>query len=195
MFSLSGNRTFRPTLRASYIHSEISDISTGLLYPHRNFGYLHGSLTPSQKFGISPQVYYTHTEIRGISLGLLYPHRNFGFLHGSLTPTQKFEIAPRVSYTHTKISGYLPGSLTPTQDLSDTTAGLLHPNSRLFHLRGLTTPFFLCPTHINYSSFPSLNYESSLYVVPKTNPTHTHEEWLMTIPCTHTRLYAMSLCT
>ena len=77
-FHLSGNRTFRPTLRASYIHTEISDISTGLLHPHRNFGYLHGSLTPTQKFRISPQVSYTHTEISDNSTGLLHPHRNFG---------------------------------------------------------------------------------------------------------------------
>ena len=228
-FHLSGNRTFWPTLRASYIHTEISDISTGLLHPHRNFGYLHGSLTPTQKFRTSPRVSYTHTEIRDLSPGLLHPHKNFGFLHGSLTPTQKFMITPRVSYTHTKIrdsspgllhphrhlgslpgsltpthkfgiaprvsythtkiwdispgllhphinSGYLPGSLTPTQDLSHTTAGLLHPNFMLLTL-GINDPFLLCPTHINYSSFPDSNYESSLDVVPKTNPAHTHQEW------------------
>ena len=90
VFSLSGNRTFRPTLRVSYTHTEISDISTSLLHPHRNFGYLHGSLTPTQKFRISPRVSYTHIEILDISTGLLHPHRNFGYLHGSLTPTQKF---------------------------------------------------------------------------------------------------------
>ena len=133
VFSLSGNRTFRPTLRVSYVYTEILDISTGLLHPHRNFGCLHGSLTPTQKFW-------------DISSGLLHPHRN---------------------------SGYLPRSLTPTEDLSDIIAGLLHRNSRLFHLRRLTAPFLLCPTHINYSSFPDLNYESSLDVVPKTNLTHT----------------------
>ena len=121
--------------------------TSSLLHAHRNFGYLYGSLTPTQKFRISPWVSYTHTEIRDGSPGLLHPHRNFGFLHGSLTPTQKFGMAPRVSYTHTEISdfsmgllhahrnlGRLPESLTPTQDLSDTTAGLLHPNSRLLTL-------------------------------------------------------------
>ena len=123
-----------------------STYTASLLYPHRNSGYLHGSLTPTQKFRISPRVSYTHTEIWDISPSLLHPHRN---------------------------SGYLPESLTPTHDLSDTTAGLLHRNSNLFHLRGLTTPFLLRLTHINYSSFPDLNYESSLDVVPKTNPTHT----------------------
>ena len=153
VFSLLGNRTFRPTLRASYIHTEISDISTGLLHPHRNFKQLHGSLTPTQKFRIAPRVSYTHTEIwdsplppppprvsythteiRESSPVLLHPHRNSGYLPGSLTPTQKFGISSR------KNLGYLPGSLTPTQDLSDTIAGLLHPNSRLFHQRGLTPP-------------------------------------------------------
>ena len=157
MFSLSGNGTFRPTLPASFIHTEILDISTGLLHPHRNFGFLHRSLTPTQKFGIAPRVSYTHTEIRDISssllhphrnfeflpgsltptqkfwdifLGLLHPHRNFRFLHGSLTPTQKFRISPRVSYTHTEISGYLPGSLTPYL--------------QAFSLKGIN---LLCPTH------------------------------------------------
>ena len=144
----------------SYTHTEISDNSTGLLHPHRNFGFLHGSLTPTQKFRITPRVSYTHTEFRisprvsythteiwDLSPGLLHPHRNWGCFPGSLTPTQKFGISPRVSYTYIEIwdtspgllhphrnSGYLPGSLTPTQDLSDTTAGLLHPNFRLLTL-------------------------------------------------------------
>ena len=148
------------------------------------------SLTPTHKFWISLRVSYTHIEISDISASLLHPHRNSGYLPRSLTPTQKFEISPRVSYTHTEIwdispdllhlhknSRYLPGSLTPTQNLSDITTGLLHPNPRLFHLRVLTTPLLLCPTHINYSSFPDLNYESSLDVVLKTNSTHTHQEW------------------
>ena len=102
--------------------------TSSLLHSHRNFGYLYGSLTPTQKFRISQRVSYTHTKIRDGSPGLLHPHRNFRFLHGSLTPTQKFRMAPRVSYTHTEIwdvspgllhphknLGYLPGSLTPTQ--------------------------------------------------------------------------------
>ena len=112
----------------SYTHTEISDISTGLLHPHRNSGYLPGSLTPTQKF-------------RDIFPGLLHPHRNFRFLHGSLIPTQKFGISSRVSYTHTEISGYLPGSLAPTQkfgiapqvsythiEIRDISSGLLHPH-------------------------------------------------------------------
>ena len=106
-------------------HSSSANTAS-LLHSHRNFRYLHGSLTPTHKFRISPRVSYTHTEIWDSSPGLLHPHRNLGRLPGSLTPTQKFEIAPRVSYTHTEIrdispgllhphrnSGYLPGSLTP----------------------------------------------------------------------------------
>ena len=142
---------------SSLEQQNFSTYTTSLLHPHRNSGYLHRSLTPTQKFR------YTHTEISDISTGLLHPHRNSGYLHGSLTPTQKLWISPRVSYTHTKIS--------------DISTGLLLLNFRLFHLRGLTTPFLLCPTHINYSSFPDLNYESSLDVVLKTNSTHTHKEW------------------
>ena len=64
VFSLLGNITFRPTLRTSYIHTEISDIS--------------GSITPTQKFRISSRVSYTHTEIWDLSSGLLHPHRNLG---------------------------------------------------------------------------------------------------------------------
>ena len=115
---------FRPTLRASYIHTEISDISTGLLNPHRNFGYLHGSLTPTHKFRIYPLVSYTHTNISDFSTGLLHPLRNSGYLHGSLTPHteildfstgllhphSKFGISPRVSHTHIGPFEYYRGS-------------------------------------------------------------------------------------
>ena len=103
MFSSLGHKTFRPTLRASYIHTEILDFSTGLLHPHRNSGSLPGSLTPIQKFRITPRVSYTHTEIQDHSPGLLHPYRNSRSLPGSLTPTQKFRITPRVSYTHIEI--------------------------------------------------------------------------------------------
>ena len=112
-FHLSGNKTFRPTLRASYIHTEISDISTGLLHPHRNFGFLHGSLTPTQRFRITPRVSYTHTKILDNSTGLLHPHKNFRFLHGSFTTTQKFRITPRVSYTQGDIPNFCVGVRDP----------------------------------------------------------------------------------
>ena len=76
--SLTSTHKFWISPRVSYTHTEISDNSMGLLYPHRNFGYLHGSLTPTQKFRIAPRVSYSHTEIRDISPSLLHPHRNFG---------------------------------------------------------------------------------------------------------------------
>ena len=137
-----------------------SAYTASLFRSHRNFGYLHGSLTPTQKFRItprvsyttqkfriSPRVSYTHTEIWDVSPGLLHPYRNSGYLLGSLTPTQKFGISPRVSYTHTEISVSLPGSLTPIQkfgisprvsythtEIRDLSLGLLHPYSRLLTL-------------------------------------------------------------
>ena len=152
-FHLWGNITFWLTLRAFFVHTEISDNSTGLLHPHRNFGFLHGSLTPSQKFGTSPLVSYTYTEIWDLSPGLLHPYRNSGSLPRSLTPTQKFGISHQVSYTHTEIrdlspcllhphrnSASLPGSLTPTHKfgisprvsythtkIRDISPSLLHP--------------------------------------------------------------------
>ena len=119
-------------------------------------------LLGNRTFWLTPRVSYTHTEILDISTGLLHPQRNSGYLHRSLTPTQKFWISPRVSYTHTGSFGYYRGSPSP--------------NFQAFHLRRLTAPFLLRPAHINYSSFPDLNYESSLDVVPKTNSTHTHPE-------------------
>ena len=108
--------------------------TSSLLHAHRNFEYLHGSLTPTQKFRISPRVFYTHTEIRDGSPGLLHPHRNFGFLHGSLTPTQKFGTSPRVSYTHTQKFGISPQVSYTHTEIRDISPGLLHPNSRLLIL-------------------------------------------------------------
>ena len=107
-----------------------SAYTSRLLHPYRNLGYLHGSLTPTQKFRISSRVSYTHTEIwdsSSCNTPKYIVRVYFGVLHlGSLTPSQKFGKSPRVSYTHTEIqdtspgllhphrnSGYLPGSLTP----------------------------------------------------------------------------------
>ena len=103
VFSSLGHKTFRPTLRASYIHIEISEYLPGSLTPSQKFRIYHGSLTPTQKFWITPRVSYTLTEIRDCSPGLLHPHRNSGSLPRSLTPTQKFGTPPRVSYTLTEI--------------------------------------------------------------------------------------------
>ena len=152
--SLTPTQKFWISPRVSYTHTEISDFSTGLLHPHRNLGRLPGSLTPIQKFGISPRVSYTHTEIRDLSPGLLHPYRNFG-------------ISPRVSYTHTEIRDLSPGLLHPHRN-SGSLPGSLTPILQASHLRGLTAPFSLCPTHFNHSLFPVSNYEFSLDVVPKT---------------------------
>ena len=122
----------------------------------------------NRTFRITPQVSNTHTELSDSTAGLLHTYRIF-------------RILLRVSFTHTGPFGYYRGS--PSLKF------------QAFHLRGLTTPFLLRPTRIDYFSFSDLNFESSLDVVSKTNPTHTHQEWWMTIPCTHTRLDAMSLCT
>ena len=173
--SLTPTQKFRISSQVSYTLTEILDFSTGLLHPHRNFGFLHGSLTPSHKIWISPRVSYTLTKIWDVSPGLLHPHRNSGSLSGSLTPTQKFGISPRVSYTHTEIQDLSLGLLHPHRN-SGPIPGSLTPKIQASPLRGLTTPFSLCPTHFNYSSLPVSNYESSLDLVPKTNSIHTHQE-------------------
>ena len=155
MFSLSGNRTFRPTLRASYIHKE-------------NFGYLHGSLTPTQKFRISPRVSYTYTEISDNSTGLLHPHRNFGFLHRSLIPTQKFGIAPRVSYTPTqKISDFSKVRISPRvsythTEIRNSSPSLLHQHINFVFLHGSLTPTqrFWITSRVFYSHTKISNFST-----------------------------------
>ena len=118
------------------------DISPGLLHPHRNSGSLPGSLTPTQKFRISPRLSYTLTEIRDRSPGLLHPHRNLRYLPGSLTPTHKFRISPQVSYTLTEIRDRSPGLLHPhrTFRILPRVSFTLNPG---FSPWGLTTPFLL----------------------------------------------------
>ena len=63
---------------SSLEHYNFLAYTSSLFRSHRNLGYLHGSLTPTQKFRITPRVSYTHTEILDNSTGLLHPHRNFG---------------------------------------------------------------------------------------------------------------------
>ena len=60
-----------------------------------------------------------------------------------------FWITPRVFYTHViELFGSHHGSLTPL--------------FQAFHLRGLTVPFLLRPTHIIYIYFYFLNHETSI---------------------------------
>ena len=96
-------------------------------------------------------------------------------------------LTPRVSYTHTKLFGSHRGSLTPM--------------FQAFHLRGLTTPFLLHPTHINYISLYDLNHESFIGRHPKYELTthsstlvmdgHTHAHTLMSCD---DRAYEMQSC-
>ena len=81
-----------------------------------------------------------------------------------------FRLMPWVSHTHTELFGSHRGSLTPMfQD---------------FHLRGLTTPFLLRPTHINYISLYDLNHESFIGCRLKYELT-THSSTLMMDDHTH----------
>ena len=81
-----------------------------------------------------------------------------------------FRITPRVSYTHTELFGSHRGSLTPM--------------FQAFHMRGLTTPFLLRPTHINYISLYDLNHESFIGCCLKYEFT-THSSTLMMDGHTH----------
>ena len=94
---------------------------------------------------------------------------------------KNFRITSRVSYTHTEFFGSHRGSLTP--------------NVPGFSPEGLTTPFLLRPTHINYISFHSLNRESFIGRRPKYKLT-THSLTLIIDDHTHapTPNMLMSLC-
>ena len=73
--------------------------------------------------------------------------------------------------------------------------GSLTPMFQAFHLRGLTVPFLLRPTHINYISLYDLNRESFIGHCPKYELT-THSSTLMMDDHTHahTPNMLMSLC-
>ena len=77
----------------------------------------------------------TQLEVYVLIVCLILGNINFGSRRGSLTPIQNFWLTSRVFYTHTKFF--------------DHTTGLLHPKFQDFHMRRLTTPFLLRPTHIN----------------------------------------------
>ena len=81
-----------------------------------------------------------------------------------------FWLTSRVSYTHTKLFESHRGSLTPM--------------FQTFHLRGLTTPFLLRPTHINYILVYDLNHESFIGHRQKYELT-THSSTLMMDGHTH----------
>ena len=93
-----------------------------------------------------------------------------------------FRITPRVSYTH-------------VTELFKSHRGSLTPMFQAFHLRGLTTPFLLHPTHIIYIYFYVLNRETSIGRRPKYELT-THSSTLMMNDHihAHTPNMLMSLC-
>ena len=104
--------------------------------------------------------------------------------HGCVSSlgNRTFRITPRVSYTQvTELFGSNRGSLTPML--------------QAFHLRGLTVPFLLRPTHINYISLYTLNHDSFIGRHPKYELT-THSSTLMMDGHTHahTTNMLMSLC-
>ena len=105
-----------------------------------------------------------------------------------------FRITPQVSYTHVPVMNMTVCLLWVTK-LSYHTAGLLHLMFQAFHLRGLTTPFLLHPTHVNCISLYALNRESFIRHRPKYELT-THSSTLMMDYHTHahTPNMLMSLC-
>ena len=84
--------------------------------------------------------YFGQHNFSAYTAGLLHPHRTF-------------RIAPQVSHTHAGPFGYHHESPTP--------------EFQAFHLRGLTAPFLLYPTHLNSISLYDLNHESFIGRRPK----------------------------
>ena len=93
-----------------------------------------------------------------------------------------FRITPRVSYTHvTELFGSHRGSLIPML--------------QAFHLRRLTVPFLLHPTHIVYIYFYVLNRETSIRCRPKYELiTHSSTLMMNAHIHAHTPNMLMSLC-
>ena len=99
---------------------------------------------------------------------------NLDSYHSTLSLSDKYDHV--FSFTQHNFSAYTVGLLHPYKNFGSC-HGSLTPMFQGFHLRGLTAPFLLRPTHINYFSFYDLNYESLFDVVPRTNSTHIHQEW------------------
>ena len=105
----------------------------------------------------------------------------------SFLGNRTFRLTPRVSYTHIELFGSHREYFTPM--------------FQAFHLRGLTTPFLLFPTHINYISLYDLNHEPFIGRRSKYELT-THSSTLMMDDHTHAhtpmscddRAYEMQSC-
>ena len=150
-----------------------SAYSASLLHSHRNFGYLHGSLTPTQKFRITPRVSYTYTEILDFS-STQSKCQWATNPESILTPITQLEVYV-ISMTvcllwATELFGSHFGSLTPM--------------FQAFHFRGLTTPFLLCPHTLSKFHFLCLNRETLIRRHPKYELT-THSSTLMIDDHTH----------
>ena len=91
-----------------------------------------------------------------------------------------FWITPRVSYTH-------------VTELFESHRESLTPMFQAFHLRGLTIPFFLCPTHIIYIYFYVLKRETSIGHRPKYELT-THSSTLKMNDHIHAHTPNMLMC-
>ena len=106
--------------------------------------------------------------------------------HVSSLGNRTFRLTPWVSYTHTELFGSHRESLTPM--------------FQAFHLRGLTVPFLLRPTHIINIYFYVLNHETFIGRCPKydltthsstmmmDDPTHAHTPNIMRCPCAYAML-------
>ena len=85
-------------------------------------------------------------------------------------------------------------------ELFDSHRGSLTPMFQDFHLRGLTVPFLLRPTHIIYIPFYVLNRETFIRRPPKyelnthsstmmmDDPTHAHTLNIIRCPCAYVML-------
>ena len=94
-----------------------------------------------------------------------------------------FRITPRVSFTHVPVINMTVCLLWATK-LFGSHCGSLIPMFQAFHLRGLTVPFLLRPTHIIYISFYVLNRETFIGRRPKYELT-THSSTMMMYDHTH----------
>ena len=107
---------------------------------------------------------------------------------------RSFQITSWVFYTHVPVINMTVCLLWVTE-LFGSHRRSLTPMFQAFHLRGLTTPFLLCPTHINYISLYTLNRESFIGRCLKHELT-THSSTLMMDDHTHAHIpnMLMSQC-
>ena len=100
-----------------------------------------------------------------------FGQQNFlAYTAGLSHPHRTFQIALGVSHTHTGPFGYYHGSPTP--------------EFQAFHLRRLTTPFLLRPTHIIIISLYDLNHKSFIGRHPKYELI-THSPRMVNNPSVH----------